>query len=164
LRYFITFACYGGHLHGDDSGSVDKSHNLFGSRLLESDSSRASSERRRMAQPPYRLDEKSRAAVLVALQRHCLFRGWTLLAAHVRTSRVHVIVEAELQPEKTLSEFKPYASRELNRLGRDGPDRRRWARHGSTRWLWKDHDVGEAIQYVVEEQGEPMAVFVSDGY
>jgi hypothetical protein len=50
----------------------------------------------------------------------------------------------------------------LNRLGRDGSDRKRWARHGSTRWLWKDQDVQDAIRYVVEEQGEPMAVFVAD--
>jgi REP element-mobilizing transposase RayT len=144
VRYFITFACYGGHLHGDDPGSVDRDHHLFGSPLVESDSIRASSERRRMAQPPYCLDEKSRASVLAAMQRHCLVRGWTLLAAHVRTSHMHVIVEAEVPPEKILGELKSYASRELNRLGRDGPDRRRWARHGSTRWLWKDHDVREA--------------------
>ena len=54
--------------------------------------------------------------------------------------------------------FKSYASRNLNRLGIDEPDRRRWARHGSTRWLWKDRDVREAIRYVVEGQGEPMEV------
>jgi|GEM_PF-3341019 len=24
LRYFITFACYGSRLHGDESGSVDR--------------------------------------------------------------------------------------------------------------------------------------------
>ena len=34
----------------------------------------------------------------------------------------------------------------LNQLGRDEPGRRRWARHGSTRWLWKDEDVREAIR------------------
>ena len=27
---------------------------------------------------------------------------------------------------------------------------------------WKDQDVREAIRYVVEEQGEPMAVFLGD--
>ncbi len=58
-------------------------------------------------------------------------------------------------------EFKSYASRELNRLGSDEPDRRRWARHGSTRWLWKDEDVRQALQYVIDEQGEPMALFVA---
>ena len=61
-----------------------------------------------------------------------------------------------------MNAFKGYASRGLNRLGLDGPDRKRWARHGSTRWLWKDEDVLNAIRYVVEEQGEPMAVFLAE--
>jgi hypothetical protein len=37
VRYFITFACYGCHLHGDESGSVDQRHNLPGSGELEAD-------------------------------------------------------------------------------------------------------------------------------
>jgi len=72
------------------------------------------------------------------------------LAAHVRANHVHVIVEADVRPEKVMIDFKAYASRALNRLGREGLDRRRWARHGSTRWLWKDQDVRDAIRYVVE--------------
>ena len=80
----------------------------------------------------------------------------------VRTNHVHVIVEAEAPPERVMNEFKSYASRELNRLDRDGPDRKRWARHGSTRWLWKDQDVQKARRYVIEEQGEPMALFVAE--
>ena len=115
-----------------------------------------------MNQAPYSLDRDSRAAVLEALREVCLHRGWNLLAAHVRTNHVHVVVEAEVRPEKVMNDFKSYASRGLNRLGRDGSDRKRWARHGSTRWLWKDQDVQDAIRYVVEEQGEPMAVFVAD--
>ncbi len=89
-----------------------------------------------------------------------MHRGWSLLAAYVLTNHVHVAVEGEPQPEKIMNDFKSYASRSLNRLGRNGPDRKRWARHGSTRWLWKDQDVREAIRHVVEEQGEDMAVFV----
>jgi len=89
-------------------------------------------------------------------------RGWNLWAAHVRTNRVHVIVEAEVRPENVMNALKSYASRSLNRLGTDGPDRKRWARHGSTRWLWKDEDVQEAIRYVVSGQGEPMEVYLAD--
>jgi len=96
------------------------------------------------------------------LREVCKYRGWGLLAAHVRTNHVHAVVEAEVAPEKVLTDFKAYASRGLNRLGTAGSDRRRWARHGSTRWLWKDEDVREAVRYVVEEQGEPMAVFVAE--
>ena len=117
-----------------------------------------------MQQPPCRLDPYGREVVLTALRQHCEHRGWNLLAAHVRTNHVHVVVEAEVQPERVMVEFKSYASRALNRLGRDGPDRRRWARHGSTRWLFQDREVGKAIQYVIESQGAPMALFVADGY
>jgi REP element-mobilizing transposase RayT len=102
--------------------------------------------------------------VLEALREVCLHHGWTLLAAHVRSNHVHVVTQAEVQPEKVMNDFKSYASRSLNRLGRDGSDRKRCARHGSTRWLWKDKDVQDAIRYVVEEQGEPMAVFVADEF
>jgi REP element-mobilizing transposase RayT len=115
-----------------------------------------------MNQPPYELDSYRRAIVLETLQQVCLHRGWNLLAAHVRSSHVHVIVEAKSPPEKMMNDFKAYASRALNRLDGDGPSRKRWARHGSTRWLWKDQDVRDAIRYVVEEQGEPMAVFLGD--
>ena len=105
---------------------------------------------------------ENRAVVLAALRRHCAQRGWNLLAAHVRSNHGHAIVEAEIRLERIMNEFKCYASRELNRLGSDAPDRRRWARHGSTRWLWKDQDVQDAVRYVVEEQGDPMVLFVAE--
>ena len=162
MRYFITFACYGAHLHGDESGSVDRRHNLFGGRSLETDLQRAAAERRSMNQPPFELGCDSRAIVLQALEDVCCHRGWDLLAAHVRRNHVHVVVGAEVPPEKAMNDFKAYASRALNQFGGEEPGRKRWARHGSTRWLWKDQDVREAIRYVVEDQGEPMAVFLGD--
>jgi REP element-mobilizing transposase RayT len=115
-----------------------------------------------MLQQPYVLESERRTVVMSALQKHCVHRDWNLLAAHLRSNHVHVVVEAEVPPEKIMNEFKAYASRELNRLGCDEPDRKRWARHGSTRWLWKDQDVRHALQYVIEEQGKPMALFVSE--
>lgn len=83
-------------------------------------------------------------------------------AAHVRSNHVHAIVEAEVPPERVMNEFKSYASRALNRLGCDEPGRKRWARHGSTRWLWKDQDVRDALRYVAEGQGERMALYVAE--
>ena len=148
MRYFVTFACYGARMHGDESGSVDRHHNLVGSRRLEPDAQRLMAERREMLQDPYVLDQAGRAVVLAA----CVHRGWNLLAAHVRSNHVHAIVEAETRPERIMNEFKSYASRELNRLGRDGPDRK-----------WKDEDVRQALRYVIEEQGEPMALFAVEG-
>jgi REP element-mobilizing transposase RayT len=100
--------------------------------------------------------------VLDALREACLHRGWSLWAAQVRANHVHVVVEADVRPEKIMNAFKSYASRGLNRLGIDGPDRKRWARHGSTRWSWKDEDAQEAFRYVVSGQGEPMEVYLGD--
>ena len=51
---------------------------------------------------------------------------------------------------------KHYASRTLNR--QSGERRRRWTSHGSTRWLWEPENVDRAINYVLYQQGTPMAV------
>jgi len=157
--YLITFACYGCHLHGDRSGSVNRHHNLPGGRLLEADSQLLQAEQRNMDQPPYRPDLKRRKIILDGLLDRCLQQEWKLLAAHVRTNHVHVVVEAEVRPERIMNDLKSYGSRCLNQKRMDDPARKRWARHGSTRWLWKPEHVSAAIRYVVEEQGEPMAVF-----
>jgi REP element-mobilizing transposase RayT len=114
-----------------------------------------------MDQPPYDLDQIRRNVVLEAIQQVCAHRGWGLLAAHVRSTHVHTVVVAEVPPERVLIDFKAYASRGLNRIALDAPDRRRWARHGSTRFLWKPQHVEAAIQYVVCEQGDAMSVFES---
>ncbi len=98
MRYFITFACYGARLHGDESGSVDRHHNLVGSRVLEPNAERVMAERRAMLQDPHVLDDTARPVVLAAIQSHCAYRGWSLLAAHVRSNHVHIIVEAEARP------------------------------------------------------------------
>ena len=63
------------------------------------------------------------------------------------------------KPEQVLIAMKAHCSRALNRYAFDTPDRRRWARHGSTRYLWTQDAVRAAVQYVVHEQGPPMAVF-----
>jgi REP element-mobilizing transposase RayT len=160
MRYFITFRCYGSHIHGAQPGSVDSRHNLPGSRFLDADQKRAEVETEAMTEAPYLLDDPARAIVLEAIKEVCAHRHWTLLAGHVRTNHVHVIVEADARPERAMNDFKSYASRALNKLEPD-KERKRWTRHGSTRWLWKDQDVSEAIRYVIDEQGDPMPFFVS---
>jgi REP element-mobilizing transposase RayT len=114
-----------------------------------------------MGQAPYHLDPPHREAVLEAIQEVCQHRGWRLLAAHVRSNHVHTVVEPECPPARVMGDFKAYASRRLNRMSLDEPNRKRWARHGSTRWLWQPQHVSAAMQYVVTEQGEPMSVFES---
>jgi REP element-mobilizing transposase RayT len=112
-----------------------------------------------MDQPQYSMDRKRREAVLAALLERCPQHNWNLLAAHVRTNHVHLVVDGEVRPERIMNDLKSYASRCLNRLGLDEPTRKRWARHGSTRWLWEPESISAAIRYVIDEQGERMAAF-----
>jgi REP element-mobilizing transposase RayT len=156
--YLITWACYGAWLPGKD-GSIPRTQNRFGSPLPEPNRNKERHSGNRMTQDPYLLDVTRGQVVLNSLQQVCSCRGWALLAAHVRTNHVHVVVSANCEPEPVMAALKAYSSRALNQRAPDLPDRRRWARHGSTRYLWTGDSVHAAIQYVVREQGPVMAVF-----
>ena len=156
--YLITFVCYGAWLPGQ-TGAVPRTQNAFGSRLPEADADKEQRSRNAMSQEPYVLDAMHRQLVLRSLQEVCSCRGWILLAAHVRTNHVHLVATADCKPERVLNALKAYSSRTLNHLALDSPNRRRWARHGSTRYLWTSAAVSAAIHYVLREQGDAMAVF-----
>lgn len=159
MTYLITFASYGARLHGDESGSVDRQRRFVGDPAIEPNAKWLAAEQRSMNQTPYLLDRERRDAVLRAIREVCTNRGWTLLAAHVRSNHVHSVVRAESRPERVMNDFKAYASRLLNERGMDAGGRKRWSRHGSTRWLQTDDNIAAAVHYVVHEQGDAMAVF-----
>jgi hypothetical protein len=156
--FLITWVCYGTWLPGR-SGAVPQTQNRFGAPLPEADIHRQRQAAERMIQRPYSLDALRRPIVLKSVQEVCSCRDWRLFAAHIRSTHVHVVIAATCSPEKVLAALKAYCSRALNRHALDGPDRRRWARHGSTRYLWTADAVQSAVQYVVREQGKSMAVF-----
>ena len=85
----------------------------------------------------------------------CAHRGWKLLAAKVRRNHVHTVVEAEVPPERVMNVFKAYASRHLNGMRLQEPGPKRWARHGSTRWLWKPQH-GLAVEAAACLGGHPV--------
>jgi len=159
LAYHISFHCYGTRLPGDPDGSVRKQQNLPGTLSIPHSPSRMRSNKKRMNQQPYSLNEKERAIVVSAIREVCDFRRWELIAAHVRSTHVHIVVFAACKPEKVLNDFKTYATRALRREGLISEDQKVWSRHGSTRYKWSDDDVASAVEYVVFQQGEMMEVF-----
>ena len=161
LAYFVTYHTYGTWLHGSEQGSVDRKHNIPNTPMLPPNSAREEKIRRSMIQPPYTLDEPRRVVVLSTIQEVCQYRNWLLFAAHVRSNHVHVIVQSPSAPEKVMNDFKGYASRCLTEAGFENNKCQRWTRHGSTRYLWDVATVEAKIHYVVEEQGEPMAVYTN---
>lgn len=60
-----------------------------------------------------------------------------------------------------MSDFKAYASRRLKERLQEVADCKRWAQHGSTRYLWTEEEVAAAVEYVLNGQGEPMEVYDS---
>ena len=114
-----------------------------------------------MSAPAYVLDRRARETVLTSIRKSCTIKGWPLLAAHIRSTHIHLVVSAREKPERVMAYLKQYSSRELNR--RSG-ERRRWTSHGSTRWLWESENVDRAIDYVLNQQGAPMSVYKSEGH
>jgi hypothetical protein len=159
LAYFITFYCYGTWIQGDESGSVDRTHNQVGTPFLPPDAERKRYQQQKMDQAAYQLDGRRQGLVMRAIEEVCTYRGWQLRAAHVRSTHVHVIVTADCLPEKVLNDFKAYSSRALNAAGIDDPGRKRWSRHGSTRYLNDEGAVAASLDYVLRGQGEPLVVY-----
>ncbi|HSW94430.1 MAG TPA: transposase [Gammaproteobacteria bacterium] len=159
LAYFITFTCYGTWLHGEKNISVDKQNNTPGTEFIRMNHYRSASVKKRLIEQPYLLDHTRREIVLSTIKEVCTFRAWVLLAAHIRTNHIHLVVHSTESPENIMNTIKAYASRRLNELKIDKDRLKRWTRHGSTRYLWNQPEVEATIQYVVHEQGEPMAVF-----
>jgi REP element-mobilizing transposase RayT len=146
--YLLTISCYGSRLHGDARGTL---HRDFGP--VSGDAALHRHEQTLMQASPYRLDSlDSRRIALSTIRDVALFRGWRLLAAHVRVTHMHVIVAGTVAPSKAIGDFKAYVSRALNAL--EG-ERRRWARGGNSLRLRK-HEVDAAIDYVVCKQGAPL--------
>lgn len=161
MTYLLTFTCYGSHLRGDLRGSIDRHRNQPGQPTLAPNPRLHSADRSRLQSPPVTLPEPTLRLVLESLRQTCRFRGWLLVAAHVRTNHVHVIVASEGPAEPILRDLKSYASRRLNEAeGARGP---RWTRGGSTRSLPTRRAIESAVRYVLDGQGVAMAVYFAAG-
>ena len=159
LAYLLTISCYSSHLHGDPRGSVTIYVNEPGAPTLPPNPELLEQVQRRMKQQPYRLDRNRRRIVLRTIIEVCAYKDWPLYAVHVRPTHVHVVLWAPLLPEPVMNTVKARCSFRLNQSRLDYPGRKRWTRHGSTRYLWTRDSVRNAVKYTIEEQGEPMEIF-----
>jgi REP element-mobilizing transposase RayT len=156
--YFLTFSCYGTRLHGDSRGTVDRYANAPGTAVLPTSGRREGFEKYLLKDYPITLDMNQQRLVLDAIRRHCEVREWLVYAAHVRTNHVHLVLWANVQPEDAMAQLKRYASRALNQSA--GNRGRWWAHHGSTKYLWNETQIAEAVAYVAYQQGAPMALYL----
>ena len=156
LAYFISFRTYGTWLHGDDRGSIDRFNNRYGEPYLPPNEAWHLHNRDHLKQNPLILGAGERGSVTKAIHETCANRKWLLHALNVRTNHVHAVVTANRIPELVLNAFKANATRQLreDRLWRHcfSP----WAHKGSKRRLWNQRSVENAIDYVLNGQGDEL--------
>ena len=154
LAYFLTWTTQATWLHGDERGSIDRTHATLGLAKSEPDGQRERHEGSRVMTVGVVLGDSQRALVAEIIAEHCEFRGWRLLACNVRTNHVHVVVGkcGTTAPETVMSQLKAWATRRLREAGFIAADARVWTEHGSTRWIIDEDSLSRAIDYVADGQ------------
>ncbi len=147
LAYHITWRTHGSWLPGDSRGWVK--HNILG--IKEAGPALEQHARSLMKHEAIALTHDQRDVVEATIREHCRIRQWELHAINVRTNHVHVVVSANVHPEKIMAELKAWCSRRLNEATEHPPDKW-WAGHGSTKWINDTRYLEEAIRYVLEGQ------------
>lgn len=155
LAFFISFRTYGSRLHGDRRGSMDRrTFNRFGSQVRPPNEKLQRSDRRMMKAASFRLERRLRKIVESAIAQVCTHREIALYVVNVRSNHVHVVVSAGDVPEKLMTAFKAYSTRAMRAAGEIGESEKIWSRHGSTKYLWTEQQIGDAVAYVKFEQGD----------
>jgi REP element-mobilizing transposase RayT len=157
LAYYLTWTTYGTWLPGDERGWVAKP-----GQFQTPDANRREAAQRLLTEPALTLDVEQRCLVEDTIADHWRIRGWHLHAVNCRSQHVHVVVTApQRDPEVVLDQFKAWCTRRLKereRARRSGDPALRqnwWTQRGSKRWLNDEKSLAEAIQYVLEGQGDP---------
>ncbi len=159
LAYLITFRTYGTWLAGDERGSIDKYHNSYGGPRAVGSEKRTKAQAARLKSPPFLLNAAARKHVEIAIYEVCRYRGWKMIAIHVRTNHVHLVVVASTTSSKMLNDFKSYSTRRLRDNGEWKFEHSPWADKGSRRNLWTEEHIAKAADYVLNGQGENLPDF-----
>lgn len=154
LAYLISFRSYGTWLHGDERGSIDRFHNHYGDPYLPPNEAWQRYNRQQLKQHPFVLRAAARRSVENAIRETCSIRNWQLHAFNVRTNHVHIVVTANRNPRFVLDAFKANATRHLRRDQCWQHQFSPWAEKGSKRRLWNEQSVANAIDYVLNGQGD----------
>ena len=112
-----------------------------------------------LARSPIKLGAVERRIVEDAIREVCLVRGYNLFALNVRTNHAHLVVNNGGKVERMMDSFKAYSTKALRAANRIGEDVKPWARHGSTRYLWTEKHIQDAVEYVVTGQGGELPSF-----
>jgi len=160
LGYLITFRSYGTWLHGDERGSVDREHHRYNSPYAAPNRNRRRHNQNLLKGKPVSLNAERRASVEKAIDDTCVHRKWVLHAFNIRTNHVHSVVSiGSKKPEVALNALKANATRQMREDGCWRAEYSPWVDKGSKRYLWTEHHLARAIEYVLYGQGDELPEF-----
>ena len=157
LAFHLIWTTYGTWLPGDARGWIESG--VMG--IQAPDPKREETARTLMAESEIRLNEEQRQLVTETIHEHCRIRGWLLHAVNVRSNHVHVVVTCACPAEKARDEFKLWTSRRLSDaaglstpVARKAGRRHWWTEGGDVRPIADERYLTNAIEYVVNMQGD----------
>jgi len=156
LAYLISFRTYGTWLHGDKRGSIDRFHNRYGDHYLPPNEDWYHHNQKQLKRDPFILEARARGSVEKAIRETCTIRKWSLRTINVRTNHVHTVVTANRKPELVLNAFKANATRQLRQDHLWSHQFTPWADKGSKIRLWNERSLANAIDYVLNGQGNDL--------
>ena len=156
LAYLITFRTYGTWLHGHERGSIDRHNNRYRAPYTSRNPSWQRHIKKSLAHKPVVLNAVQRYTVETSIIETCRTLKWGLHARNVRTNHAHAVVSSLRHPDKILLALKAQATILLRERGLWTLEGSPWAYRGSKRYLWTEEDVWEAVDYVLNRQGDDL--------
>jgi REP element-mobilizing transposase RayT len=157
LAVFFTFRCYGTWLHGDERGSVDRNHNIYGTPRISPNKNWRKFNEQKINHAPVKLTAKSRGSVEKSIRETCTKRKIDLLAVNIRTNHIHSVIDIGSKNSKQiLIALKANATRQLREDNLWKYEHSPWADKGSCRKLWNERSIAEATDYVINGQGDKL--------
>ncbi|GHT31926.1 hypothetical protein FACS189427_05720 [Planctomycetales bacterium] len=160
LAYFITFTTFGTWLHGDSRGFV-----IDGIPGIQQGNAAILRYRKEhLTQEPFYLSASERLLADNLIRQFSEEQGWTLHALSVRSNHLHIVVtvnnrltieaavcgcpSAKLTIDQTMRSIKSLVTRELRKRGIISADKKVWTKYGSTKYIFDEHYLQNAIRYV----------------
>src|SRR5262249_23314367 len=123
-------------------------HSEFRGPSISPNTSRFVQAHGRLKHAPVYLSDDMRAIADAAIREHAAHKRWVNHTLNVRTNHAHFVVSATgVDPERVMIESKAWATSGLRNARLVGPSTRVWTEHGSTRWLWDEKSLRDAIAY-----------------
>ncbi len=160
LAYFITFRTYGTWLPGEQKGHVHRLQNHYQTPYAHCTIQLLPLVQSRLITEPYFINDLDSKTILNTIINTCKIHHWDLHAVHVRSNHVHLLVTSTLMPEVILTKLKSACTKELNAHNKKKISR--WARHGSTKYLFTEKAFYHTLNYVLNEQGTKKHIYISD--